>query len=168
MEIISQPLDFMGLNTYGTCGVVQAGLGNRPHEPHFPRTDMDWPVTPDALYWAVRTMTELYAPKAIYITENGAAYPDQVNVEGRVDDFARVEFLRSYLRGVERAVSEGYPLRGYFLWSFLDNFEWQQGYAKRFGIVHVDRETQRRTPKASYEWYRWYIAKCASASASPQ
>lgn len=153
MELIAAPTDFFGLNVYCSNQVVRAGGEVLSYEPWYPRTDMTWPVTPDVLYWGPRLLAEVYGIKCIYITENGAAYPDQVGPSGRVDDHARVNYLQQYLRSAHRAVAEGWPLKGYYVWSLMDNFEWSYGYGKRFGIVHINYETLERTPKASAHWY---------------
>lgn len=89
----------------------------------------------------------------MFITENGCAAQDEVNANGEVIDTDRIMYLRQYLKSADRAISEGYPLKGYFLWSLMDNFEWVEGYSKRFGIIYVDYKTQQRIPKASFEWY---------------
>ena len=94
----------------------------------------------------------------VYVTENGAAYDDAVGPDGTVDDPARVSYLDGHLRAVRQAIDSGVDVRGYFCWSLLDNFEWAQGYSKRFGLVHVDFGSQRRTPKTSYDWYRRLVA----------
>lgn len=152
MEQIARSVDFLGLNIYASQAVVHPEWGPRDYEAHFPRTDMDWPITPDVLYWSIRFAHDLYDVPAVYISENGCAFFDEVNREGRVEDYARLEYLRGYLRGVQRAASEGIPAKGYFVWSVMDNFEWAKGYSKRFGVVHVNFETQKRTPKASALW----------------
>jgi beta-glucosidase len=118
-------------------------------------------VGPEVMYWAVRSVTELWGPKAIYITENGCSGEDYRDAAGRIEDTDRVMFLRNYLTHLHRAVSENYPVKGYFLWSLIDNFEWVDGYGKRFGIYHVDFETQERHPKRSALWYREVIARNA-------
>ncbi len=158
MELIAEPGDFLGLNVYTSAGMIRAGEARKPFESWFPKTDFGWPILPDSLYWSVRFTAERYAPREIYITENGCCWPDTVNKEGRVEDYARIEYLRGHLRGLQRAAREKYPVKGYFLWSILDNFEWAQGFTKRFGIVHVNFETLKRTPKASAEWYAKVIA----------
>ena len=117
-----------------------------------PLTAFKWPVTPEILYWGPRFFSERYG-KPIYITENGMSSNDWVDAEGRIGDYARIDFVRAYLRQYKRAAEEGYPLDGYFLWSLLDNFEWPEGYRERFGIVHVDYTTQKRTLKESAKWY---------------
>ena len=113
---------------------------------------------PEALYWGPRLATELWAPKALYISENGCSADDPI-ANGRIDDSDRVMYLRNYLTELHRATAEGYPLKGYFLWSLMDNFEWADGYTKRFGIHYVDFATQKRTPKLSAAWYKELIAR---------
>lgn len=159
MELIHQPVDFLGLNVYFAGEVVRDGHGAQKLESYYPRTDFNWPITPEAAYWTVRFANDVYGPIDLYITENGCCYPDQVNEHGRVEDFARLNFVRETLKGLHRATTEGLPLRGYYLWSILDNFEWAEGYAKRFGIIHVNFTTQQRTPKASAEWYAQVIER---------
>ena len=110
-------------------------------------------ITPQILYWGVRHASEVFGVRTFLITENGAACRDEVTADGEVLDLDRREYLRNYLIALHRAIAEGYDVRGYFVWSLLDNFEWAEGYAKRFGIVHVDYATQRRTPKLSARWY---------------
>ncbi len=152
MKIISQPLDYFGLNFYFSPEVVHADGAVRPVERHFPRTDTNWPITEDGIYWGLRWHYDLYKPPVLYVTENGCGFPDKMTAEGRVDDYARIAYLRSHLRMTRRALDDGLPVRGYFIWSILDNFEWACGYSKRFGLVHVNYETLQRTPKASAEW----------------
>lgn len=154
LATIAQRLDFWGLNFYGVSQVAHAQWGLRPWEKHHPRTGIGWAVTPDVLYWAVRTACETYNLPEVYITENGCAQPDDINADGRVEDYARIDYLTGALRGLHRAAAEGFPVKGYFVWSILDNFEWHQGYSQRFGITFVNYETQQRTPKASALWLR--------------
>ncbi len=158
MAAISEPTDFVGLNYYSSPQVASAAWGVRDVEPWYPRTDFPWAVVPEVLYWGTRFMHELYGPREIVIAENGCCFPDRLNAEGRVEDYARVGFLRGYLAALHRAVTEGIPVTGYFYWSLMDNFEWQYGFAKRFGLVHVDYDTLARTPKASALWYSRLIA----------
>jgi beta-glucosidase len=113
-------------------------------------------VGPEGAYWGVRMTSELWNPKAIYITENGASADDPVT-DGHIDDADRIMYLRNYVGQFQHAVAEGYPLKGYFLWSLLDNFEWADGYGKRFGLHYVDFATQKRTPKLSAAWYKEVI-----------
>jgi beta-glucosidase len=116
-------------------------------------------VTPECTYWTIRNVTDLWHPKAIFITENGCASDDVPNAAGEIEDTDRVMYLRNHIANVHRAVAEGYPIKGYFLWSLLDNFEWCDGYTKRFGIHYVDFKTEKRTPKLSAKWYRATIAR---------
>ncbi len=157
---IRQPLDFYGVNIYNGQ-VVRTGADGTPHEvpaePGTPLTHMDWRVTPECLYWGPRLLHERYG-LPIVITENGMAGCDWVHLDGRVHDAPRIDFLQRYLRELRRAVDDGVPVHGYFLWSILDNFEWAWGYKRRFGIVHVDYATGVRTPKDSAYWYRDTIA----------
>jgi beta-glucosidase len=157
MATIAQPLDWLGLNLYGCHGVVGPEHPCHGYEDHYPKTSMGWPITPSILRWGPRFAHEVHGAANIVITESGAAFPDQVLPWGAVEDTARIEYLRRHLDELERARAEGVPLRGYYLWSLLDNFEWDRGYGQRFGTVHVNRETMVRTPKASFEWYRRWI-----------
>ena len=120
--------------------------------PGMPRTAMDWPITPDALYWAARFLTERYH-LPIVVTENGMANIDFVMSDGAVHDPQRIDFVKRYLAGLQRAVDENIPVTGYLYWSIMDNFEWAEGYDKRFGLVYVDYQTQQRIPKDSFYWY---------------
>jgi beta-glucosidase len=156
-DLISQPTDFLGLNIY-TGTFVRAGSKQLPEvvklPAHYPRADSPWlNLMPQAVYWATRFVTEVYGVKSIYITENGCGYDDEPVVNGEVRDLHRREYLRNYLREAHRAISDGIPVDGYFLWSFMDNYEWEDGYARRFGIVHVDFATQQRTPKLSAHYF---------------
>jgi beta-glucosidase len=156
MELIGAKTDFIGVNFYNESAVkadpaVPEGYSYAPDG--YEKTAMGWPVTPLGLLRQLRWLHKEYAPGPIYITENGAAYPDQVT-EGRVHDRDRIEYLRRHFAVCVEAVEEGIPLKGYYLWSFMDNFEWSHGYSKRFGIVYVDYETQKRIPKDSFYYYR--------------
>lgn len=164
MKIIASPLDFVALNIY-TPDYVRADPGSSrgyvvlPHYAQSPRMASSWLfVGPEVLYWGVRLVSELWSPKALYISENGCSADDPM-VAGRVDDSDRVMYLRNYLTELHRATAEGYPVKGYFLWSLMDNFEWADGYSKRFGIHYVDFATQKRTPKLSAAWYKELIAR---------
>ncbi len=156
MEIIHQSLDFLGFNIYQSS-LVRAGRDGTsvdvPYPSHHPRTMVGWPVTPDALYWAARFLHERYRT-ALVVTENGLALNDWVALDGRVHDPQRIDFTHRYLRGLKRAIGEGIPVKGYFHWSVMDNFEWAEGYAPRFGLIHVDYNNQKRTIKDSGYWYR--------------
>jgi beta-glucosidase len=160
LATMHQPLDFYGLNIYqgytvqstskGGIAVVSPPVGS-------PHTTMDWPITPDALYWGPTFIHERYQ-LPIVITENGMANSDWVHSDGQVHDPQRIDFLKRYLGAFERASAAGIPAKGYFLWSILDNFEWAYGYQKRFGLIHVDYATQQRTLKDSAYWYKAAIA----------
>lgn len=155
--LIGLPTDFLGLNLY-TGSFVRAGRGGRtetvPLPPAYPRGSCFWlNLVPQALYWGTRHVTEIYGARDLYITENGASFDEPETSPGELPDLHRREYVRQCLIELRRAMADGVRVRGYFLWSFLDNFEWEEGYAKRFGIVHVDYRTQRRTPKLSAHWY---------------
>ncbi len=166
MKIIGSPVDFVGLNVYQP-NYVRAddsakGYAILPHLPASPRMASPWLyVGPEVMYWAIRQVSELWKPKGIYITENGCSADDTLSANGRCDDSDRVMYLRNYITNLHRAVSEGYPAVGYFLWSLMDNFEWADGYGKRFGIHYVDFATQKRMPKLSAEWYKELIRRNA-------
>jgi len=155
MDTIAAPLDFLGINYY-TRSVVRAGVGEVPAE-GAEHTEMGWEVYPDGLYRLLVHLQTEYEPPELYITENGAAFAD-ARENGRVPDSKRVSYLEGHLDAVEAAFAGGVPVRGYFLWSLLDNFEWAFGYSRRFGIVYVDFETLERVPKDSFTWYRDFIA----------
>jgi beta-glucosidase len=158
---IARPIDFLGVNNYSR-NLVQAGSdGNGPKHLRADGaqyTDMDWEVYPDGLHDLLVRLRDDYAPPAIYITENGAAFPDVRGHDGRVHDPERRAYLESHVDAVRRAHDAGVPVRGYFVWTLLDNFEWAWGYWKRFGIVYVDFPTLERVPKDSFYWYRDFIA----------
>ncbi len=174
LKLINAPLDFLGVNYY-TRHVITAGeVDGQPQAGHptddgaspwvgsehvrgvfrgLPRTAMDWEVDPDGLHEVLTRLRDEYPSVPLLITENGAAFADQVAADGAVHDSDRVAYLNSHLRACHRAIEDGVPLRGYFVWSVFDNFEWAFGYARRFGIVHVDYRTQARTPKDSAGFY---------------
>jgi len=155
--LISAPTDFLGINIYTGYFVraKEGALYQELHFPaHYPRADSRWlKITPQVIYWGVRFVHENYGVKAIYVTENGSGYDEEPVVNGEVLDLHRRDYLRGYLRGLQRAIDDGAPVAGYFVWSFLDNYEWADGYQRRFGIVHVDFATQKRTPKLSSHYY---------------
>lgn len=160
METICQPLDFYGVNIYHGS-VVRAGADGKPElvaaAVGEPMTAFPWPVTPDALYWGPRFLWERYK-LPIIVTENGLANPDWVSLDGKVHDPQRIDFTARYLSSYRRAGRDGVDIRGYFHWSIMDNFEWAYGMRLRFGLIHVDYETQTRTLKDSAYWYRDVIA----------
>ena len=159
LETIAAPIDFLGVNNYFRF-VVGAGP-NGPQfvaNPEAQHTDMGWEVHPDGLYKLLVRLANDYAPPAIYVTENGAAFGDVRVHDGAVHDPERTAYLETYIDAVGRATAEGAPVKGYFVWSFLDNFEWGHGYSKRFGIVYIDYPSLERVPKDSFYWYRDLIA----------
>ena len=163
-KAISSPLDFVGINVY-TPTFVRADdsklrYAEVPYPASQPRMFSPWILlAPECLYWAVRNVVDLWKIPALYITENGCSSDDVPTAAGRIDDVDRIMYLRNHITHLHRAVMEGYPVKGYFLWSLLDNFEWADGYSKRFGIHYVDFKTQKRTPKLSAEWYKNTIAQ---------
>jgi beta-glucosidase len=162
---LRQPVDFVGVNYY-TRGLTQNDPANvieratRVRNPRATYTEVGWEVFPQGLTDILLWVTERYGKPPIYITENGAAFYDPpVAHEGRIDDPLRVDYLRTHLNAVLDAIDQGADIRGYMVWSLLDNYEWALGYSKRFGIVHVDYGTQQRTPKASARFYADVIRK---------
>lgn len=149
MEIISTPLDFLGINFY-TRMVYQANDTEIFEElaPQAPLTDIGWEIYPQAFYELLTSLNDTYQLPPVYITENGAAMADVVE-QGEVNDEDRIDYYQAHLTEVHRAIKDGVDVRGYFAWSLMDNFEWAEGYSKRFGIVYVDYGTQKRTIKAS-------------------
>ncbi|MCE4268107.1 GH1 family beta-glucosidase [Rhodococcus globerulus] len=177
LTIISAPLDWYGINYYeptmiaapvegqGTDGVLEIDLPpGLPFAPvaitGYPTTDFGWPIVPEGLGEILRTFQSRFGESLppIYITESGCSFHDTLNSSGEVSDTARIEYHDAHLRALRSAMDDGVDVRGYFVWSLLDNFEWAAGYQERFGLVHVDFDTQKRTPKASFEWYRNLIA----------
>ena len=157
MERIALATDFLGLNIY-TGNFVRAGHDGQPEVLPFPRGYPEgalwWlKITPQSFYWAVRFAAEVFGVQSFYMTESGAAFDDDITPGGEIIDLHRREYLRSYLVELHRAVVEGFDVRGFFVWSLLDNFEWAEGYEKRFGIVHVAFGSQRRRRKLSSRWY---------------
>ncbi len=160
LKHISVPTDFLGINYYS-----RAYIGAGKDEPFFTRgerttneyTAMDWEVYPQGLEQLLVRLHEEYAPKAIYVTENGAAYNDEFSADGKVHDDGRKAYLEAHFEAAASAIAKGVPLRGYYVWSLMDNFEWAWGYSKRFGITYVDFKTGKRTLKQSGEWYRRFI-----------
>lgn len=157
-EQVSRPLDFIGFNFYQTEGLPVEGS----HYPSnawtgSPITNMDWPITPEGIYWAVRFLHERYG-LPVLITENGMANPDFVMLDGQVHDPQRIDYVHRYLLALRTACEEGVPVLGYTYWSLMDNYEWAWGYSRRFGLIHVDYRTQQRTLKDSAYWYRDVIA----------
>jgi beta-glucosidase len=162
LKIISSPMDFVGLNiytpTYVRADDSEKGYAVVRSPSSFPHMASPWlTVGPEALYWGPKLVSEVWKVKDLYITENGASSDDVIAPDGHVYDTDRTMYLRNYLTQLQRAVSEGVPVRGYFLWSLLDNYEWADGYEKRFGIIYVDFATEKRTPKLSAAFYKQLI-----------
>lgn len=154
-QIIMSPIDFFGANIYQSINTnaqirsdyeSNASIGCM-------RTTMEWPVTPDVLYWSLKFLYERYE-LPILITENGMANTDWEHLDGAVHDPQRIDYMKRYLRACKKAVKEGVPMMGYQYWSIMDNFEWASGYDKRFGLIYVDYKTQKRILKDSAYWYR--------------
>ena len=156
LALISQRLDFLGLNYYSRHLVSAQGIIDRV--PGSEYTEMGWEVHPPGLRRLLNRVNNDYNLPPIFITENGAAFKDEVTSDGAIHDERRLEYIRQHLIQVYLAIQDGVDVRGYFAWSLLDNFEWAHGYTKRFGIVRVDYETQERTIKDSGQWYSIVIA----------
>src|SRR3954451_5395243 len=162
---IAVPLDFLGINYYFRA-VVRGGSERRNGEQPWPgqddietvsrglpQTEMGWEIDADGLYDILTRVARGYPGVPLYVTENGAAFADEKSADGHVHDPRRIEYLDAHFRAAHRAISDGVDLRGYFVWSLMDNFEWSFGFSKRFGLIHVDYETLERTPKDSARWY---------------
>ena len=157
MAAISAPLDWLGVNYYKRSLFAP----NARMWPYFdyidgplPKTQMGWEIYPDGLYQTLKRTADLYSKSLpIYVTENGMANDDSVQ-DGAVPDTARLDYLDGHIRAIAQAAKEGVPIAGYYAWSLLDNYEWAFGYERRFGLVHVDFETQIRTPKSAYYAFR--------------
>ena len=177
LEVISTPLDWLGVNFYRPWFLEPAVSGEPTLGDQFPgcehvrnvtagrpATDMDWPVEPhgliDILTWLAATYPNL---PALFLSENGAAYDDPITSDGQIHDTRRIAYLESHIAALRAAMAAGADVRGYLVWSLLDNFEWSSGYSKRFGLVHVDYDTLVRTPRQSANWYRDLIARNGSA-----
>lgn len=169
--VIAQPLDFLGVNYYEQHQVVDdpaEPLHNaRKLTPAPPITDSRIAVRSEGLANILRRLASDYTNLPLFVTENGAAYFDYATPEGTVDDIERCEYLEEHFAAVHDCIAAGVDIRGYYVWSFMDNFEWAEGYRLRFGIVHVDYPSQRRTVKASGEWYRALIASQEQTAALP-
>jgi beta-glucosidase len=161
-RIVQEETDFLGLNYY-TRAIVKNAPDKDPLRIDMVRaggaqhTEMDWEVYPKGLYDLLDAVRSRYDNPAIYITENGAAFPDQIAADGKVHDQDRIEYLRQHFEQARRYIESGGDLRGYLVWSLMDNFEWAFGYSKRFGLVQVDYQSLKRTPKASADWYRRFL-----------
>jgi beta-glucosidase len=170
LEAIAQPLDGLGVNYYNPTRLTAAP----PESPlpfdivefdHVKTTDFDWPVIPSGLTQTLVELTEDYgdALPPLWVTENGCSYTVPPAADGTIPDQDRIDYLAAHVEALDAAIAQGADVRGYLVWSLLDNFEWAEGYHQRFGLVHVDSETQDRTPKASFDWYRKLIAQRSGA-----
>jgi beta-glucosidase len=164
LGLISGPIDVLGVNYYAPARLSALPDGPLPFQrepiPGYPVTAFGWPIVPAALRELLLLLRERYgqALPPVYITENGCSTDDVVAPDGAVDDQPRIRYLDGHLRALHEAITAGVDVRGYLTWSLIDNFEWAEGYSQRFGIVHVNFATQQRTPKASFSWYRDFIA----------
>ena len=166
MAVIQQPLDFLGINYY-TRNLSGTGAPLDPIGSGREVTDMGWEVFPAGLTELLLRLKADYRLPPIYVTENGAAYRDHL-VDGRVADADRIRYLQSHIAAMADALEAGVDVRGYFVWSLLDNFEWADGYSKRFGLVFVDYATQRRTLKDSALWYQAFCSGVGAMTSGPQ
>ena len=162
MDAIAVPVDFLGVNYYSRGIARSDKISEEENEPRTvfrgdEITEMDWEVYPPGIYNILGRLHFTYDFPVFYITENGAAFVDEVGPDGQVDDPARLSYIKRHLAMVHKAIQIGVPVEGYFAWSLLDNFEWSFGYSKRFGMVYVDFQTQQRIPKSSAKWYRKVI-----------
>ncbi|MEM1331736.1 MAG: GH1 family beta-glucosidase [Planctomycetota bacterium] len=161
LDTIHQPIDFYGVNIYSAARITAEGkVAER--QAGFPETAFGWAVEPDCLYWGPRLIHERYQ-LPVYITENGLASMDWIHHDGQVHDLGRIDYLCRHLHALRRAIADGVDVGGYFQWSILDNFEWAEGYAKRFGLVYVDYRTGERLPKRSYHWFSEVIRSNGSS-----
>ena len=169
LRAAATPIDYLGINYYNINhirhepGAEPMPAWPGPPEAAFARppgelTEMGWGVEPEGLVWMLSRVAAAYPELPLMIMENGAAYPDEVASDGSIDDVRRIDYLRDHIEAIHTAIENGVRVVGYFVWSLLDNFEWSRGYSKLFGIVHVDRETMRRTVKASGHWYRDFLS----------
>ncbi len=160
LKLIAEPIDFLGINHYFTNYVEAAPEngreGTRPVYKNVHHSDMDWPITEDGFYEMLKYFKSVLKVP-LYITENGVSLNDIVNVDGKVEDYDRIDYLKRYLSKLSKAIEEGLDCRGYYYWSLMDNMEWAAGYKPRFGLIYVDYATQKRIIKRSGEWYRALI-----------
>ncbi len=171
LETIAAPTDFLGVNYYHRAIIRDSHAPANEPQTVFPvphSTEMGWEVYPDSLYDLLNRLHFEYQPPKMYITENGASYSDGPGSDGRIRDQRRLDYLRGHFAAAHRALSNGVPLKGYFVWSLIDNFEWAKGYTQRFGVVWVDYQTQQRLPKDSALWYRDVIANNGLGGSDPK
>ena len=168
LEIVSGTIDFLGVNYYSplvvTSGAYPGSAAIGIVDRHRARSGMGWEIDPGGLTKTLTRLTRDYGPLQLVVTENGSAWPDVVSDDGAVHDPDRTAYLVAHLRACLDAIAEGVDLRGYFAWSLMDNFEWSHGYAQRFGLVHIDFATQRRTRKDSGDWYAGFLTTGRAAT----
>jgi beta-glucosidase len=164
MEIIATKTDFLGINYYSRHLARSQDIPEEENAPvtvvQAPKeewTEMDWEVYPEGLYLTLKRISKEYPVNKIYVTENGCSYSDGPGPDGRVHDQRRIEYLQAHFAAAHKAIAEGVPLEGYFVWSLMDNFEWARGYTQRFGLIWIDYETQQRILKDSALWYKGVI-----------
>ena len=161
MDLIKQPLDFLGVNYYrrslAAYDPSDPLMRAKVVQKKTPVTEMGWEIYPNGLYEILTRLRKEYDDPVLYVTENGAAFEDNVERNGGVQDDDRIAFLRDHMLAAYRAIKEGVKLKGYFIWTITDNFEWAEGYSKRFGLVHTNYETRERAPKKSFYWYKQII-----------
>jgi beta-glucosidase len=160
-KVIAEPTDFLGVNYYSRAIIRCPKTDMHKNLPieivPGEKTKFDWEVFPEGLEKLLLRLKKDYSPENIYITENGASYDYNIQEMGKINDTKRIEYLESHINACKIAVEKGVPLRGYFCWSLMDNFEWAEGLNHRFGLVHVDFDTQKRIPKHSYKWYQQFL-----------
>ena len=159
MELIAQETDLLGINYYTRMFVSSKSEGVHSENRDVPKTDMGWELYPQGLYEILERVNRVYQPRQLMVTENGASYADGPDENGRVPDQRRIDYLQTHIYQIWQAIQAGIPVTGYLVWSLMDNFEWARGYSQRFGIIHVDYKTQKRTVKDSAQWYRDVIKR---------
>ena len=159
MELIAQQTDLLGINYYTRMFVSEKMAGVHNEKRNVPHTEMGWELYPQGLYELLERINREYQPKQLMVTENGASYSDGPDEAGRVRDQRRIDYLHTHIYEVWKAIQAGIPVTAYLQWSLMDNFEWARGYSQRFGAIHVDYETQKRTIKDSAYWYRDVIER---------
>jgi beta-glucosidase len=162
MKLIAQETDLLGINYYTRMFVSEDSNVVQNEDRDVPKTDMGWELYPEGLYEILERVNREYHPKQLMVTENGASYADGPDENGKVHDQRRIDYLQTHIQKVWQAIQAGIPVTGYLQWSLMDNFEWSKGYSQRFGVIHVDFETQKRTIKDSAYWFSDYIKKVLS------
>jgi len=159
MDLIAQETDLLGINYYTRMFVSSKSEGVHSENRDVPKTDMGWELYPQGLFEILERVNRDYQPRQLMVTENGASYADGPDENGRVHDQRRIDYLQTHIYQIWLAIQAGIPVNGYLVWSLMDNFEWARGYSQRFGMIHVDYKTQKRTIKDSAQWYRDVIKR---------